>query len=290
MRTRSTVIAGLALILAVTPSAEGQFGKLTKKAQDAITKDTTRRCAPKFDSVVVELKQDVLTRVVAGMRAARQLTGSDGVAPEELIRRSAKASDQRNALMEGRDGDLRRYQESTNTHASCMNEALERVKEERDAEMQRRMMAPGGPDVQLIQDIQRLSMQYQERTAAGDTAGARKAHEELLKRLGADPKADSAKAVTTCGRAPAKPAWLTQSDSLNEESNRLLQAARELEQRRDTVGAQGAGLGGQQFAVAEERVEAYVLSDGKPGTLWCYTDAERTALDARMSELKDLLD
>jgi hypothetical protein len=58
------------------------------------------------------------------------------------------------------------------------------------------------------------------------------------------------------------------------------------------VGAGAAGLGAQQqqFAVAEERVEAFARSDGKPGTLWCYSDAERTALGARMNELKELLD
>ena len=152
------------------------------------------------------------------------------------------------------------------------------------------MMAPGGIDAQMMEDIQRLTMQQQERLAAGDTAGAQSAAAELMKRLGADPKADTAKAITTCGRAPAKPAWLTRADSLNEESNRLLQEARALQQRADTVGAQAAGLGEQQFAVAQERVEAYVRSDGKPGTLWCYSDAERTALGARMAELKELLD
>jgi len=290
MRARSTLIAGLALILAVTPSAEAQFGKITKKAQEAITKDAKPGCAPKFDDVVLELKEDALTRVVAGIRASHGLKGRGGMTPQEMMRRSAKASDERNALLEGRSNDLERYQESTNRHASCMNEALDRAREERSARLSQVITSSGVSDPQLIQDILRLTTKQQERLAAGDTAGARQAEAEMARRIGGDPQADTAKAIATCGRAPAKPAWLARADSLNEESNRLLAEARMLEQRADTLGAGTAGLGAQQFAVAEERVEAYVLSDGKPATVWCYSDVERTALGARMNELKELLD
>ena len=290
MRTRSTLIAGLTLVLGITTPAEAQFGKITKKAQEAIKKDSTPGCAAKFDSVVIELKQDVLTRVAAGIRASRNLRGRGGMTSEEMVRRSGEASNERAVLLEGRDAEFLRFQDRSRAHGNCMNDAIEQAREERSARFSQLITSSGVSDPKLMQDILRLTTQQQERLAAGDTAGARQAEAELARLAGGDPKADTTKAVTKCGRAPAKPAWLVTADSLNDESNRLLVEARMLEQRADSVGARAAGLNAQQFSVAKERVVAWVQGDGKPGRVGCFTDAERTALDARMSELKELVD
>lgn len=289
MRTRSTLIAGLTLLLGITPSAEAQFGRITRKAQEAVTKEAKPGCAAKFDSVVVELKGDMVTQVVAGLRASGAVKGRGGLTPQEMMRRAAQATEERNALMERHSGDLERYQERTNTHAGCMNEALDRARQERQDELQRRILS-GSVDAALLQDILQATMKQQELMAAGDTAGAQKVALDLLKKQGWDAGADSAKALKACGPVPPKPAWLVTADSLNDESIRLLAEARALEQRADTVGARAAGLGAQQYAVAKERVVAYVRGDGKPGAVGCFTGAEYTALDARMSELKELLD
>jgi hypothetical protein len=291
MRAGSVLVAALALGL--TPSAEAQFGKITKKAQEAITKDTQRTkppCAVEFDSVVVELKSDMLTRVVAGLRASGAVKGRGGMTPREMVSRSGQVSNERAVLLEGRDDDFLRFQDRSIAHGNCMHDAIEQAREERSARMGELIMTAGATNSKLIEDMQRLTMKQQERLAAGDTAGARQAEAELARLAGGDPKADTTKAAATCGRAPAKPAWLVTTDSLNDESNRLLVEARMLEQRADTVGARAAGLDVQQFAMAKERVVAYVRGDGKPGVVGCFTETEHTALDARMSELKGLVD
>lgn len=289
MRAAFALTAGL--VLGVTMPAEAQFGKITQKAQQAITKDTQPKkvtCAPQFDDVVIELKDDVLTRVAAGLRASRNFRGRDGMTSEELMRRSVKATEERNALMEGRDKDLERYNERVNQHSGCMNDALSQAHDERQEAMGRLLGSMGASDPQLMQDIQRLSLKQHERLAAGDTAGAQQAADSMMKRLGMDPKADTAKAIAKCGRDPAKPAWLAMADSLGEASNTLLWEARGLDQGADSVGARAAGLSAPQFFVAKERVATYVFSEGQTGM--CFTDTERTALRARLSELKGLFD
>ena len=121
--------------------------------------------------------------------------------------------------------------------------------------------------------------------AQGDTMGYKKHMTEYWKALGVDYAKDTAAADRQC-KKPVKPAWMTRADSLGLVGNKLVEDARGLEERAAAKGAETAGMGERQFAIARERIAAFIQSDGAPSAGWCFSPAEREALKARMKDLK----
>ena len=141
----------------------------------------------------------------------------------------------------------------------------------------------------LMQEVMQASQESQRLLAAGDTAAAVQVQRTLARKLGIDPAADSAHATTRCGAMPKRPRWQQEADSLLGEAQNALRLAQSLDEQSALAGASVAGMTSRQFALARERLVAYVAANGTPSAAWRYSMAERKALLPRLSQLKPLL-
>ena len=100
--------------------------------------------------------------------------------------------------------------------------------------------------------MQQKAMQMMQ---AGDTAGAMRLQRDFAsKQLGIDPKADTAKAVQTCGKPPTKPAWLAQADADADRADTLNVRMRDLEEKASSESVRLSGVSADKFTAARERI------------------------------------
>jgi hypothetical protein len=128
--------------------------------------------------------------------------------------------------------------------------------------------------------------------ASGDSVAIRRATAAYYKAIGIDPKADTVAADKAC-HVPPKPAWLTRIDSLGDASTKAWELARDLErQASDTaIRVAGGGISAEQFAMAAERMEAWVAVEGASAAgrgLWKFSVLEEKTLRERKKELLEL--
>lgn len=294
----SAVVAALLLLLFLPSLATAQLGALARKAASkvagqAVGVNGAGGAAPRFDDTVLELDEGRLTAVIAGLQASAAVTAPGGATRATLMQRAGAANEQRNALLEGHEKDLQRHDEEIRRVNMCTQEVLDSLSDAHNAAAAKKaaaLAASGNPmDSPVMKELMQVTMEMQKRAAAGDTAGAMQLQQALARKHGFDPAQDSLTAKRRCGSLPAKAAWHRQADSLLVVANTSLQQAQALDGQAAAAGAKTAGMTAQQFAMARERVQAYVGANGNPSSSWRYSPAERKALQPKLQQLKALL-
>lgn len=295
---RRAAAGALILLLAVPLPLHAQLGRLAKKvaskaANQAVGMSGVAAESPTFDNTVLELDETRITAVIAGLQASASATGPNGATREQLLQRASSANERRNALLENRDDDLRRFDEETRRVNMCTSAVFDSLHHVQNAAMQKKAAqlaaSPDPMNTKLMQEVMQLTSELQRLVAAGDTAGAVAAQRALARKYGLDPARDSLHATTRCGKLPARAAWHREADSLLVVGNAAMRQAQALDEQAAESGARAAGMTAQQFAMARERLEAYAAANGNPSSSWRFSVTERKALVPRLQQLKGML-
>jgi len=296
LRAIALLATGTLVLLVLSPRTGGaQISALARKAAAKAAKQAAGMGgvgsdAPTFDEHLLELTDARVQAVIAGVQAAQGTTAPDGTTRAQLVARAGADNERRNALLETRDNDLRRFDDDTRRVAMCTESVLDSLTRAHNESMARKAQAlatSADPMAsRLMQEVMQATMEAQRLAAAGDTAGAMAVQRALMRKQGIDPARDSTVATARCGKAPAKAPWHRQADSLLTSANAALRMAQDIDQRSASTGAKVAGMTTQQFALARERVHAFASSNGNPPPAWRFSPGERTVLLAHLSRLK----
>ena len=292
----------LVAFLALPLPAHAQIGSLAKKmarkaANEASAKaealSGVNSASPSFDEQLLELNESRTTAMITGLSAARAVTAPGGATRAELTTRAGSLNEQRNALVEQHDADDQRWQAEERRVNSCRTVVIDSLDQLHRVAMEKKaasLAASADPmSSKMVQDVIQASQEIHRLMAAGDSAAALQVQRTLAKKHGIDPAADSAHATTRCGHPPKVPNWRKQADSLLAGAQSALRLAQSLDEQAAQAGASAAGMSLRQFALARERLEAYVTANGTPSSSWRFSMAERKALLPRISQLKPLL-
>jgi len=298
LHTRRALFGALILLLAAPLPLHAQIGSLVRKAatkatQQAVETSGVTAPPPAFDEVVLELDEQRLAKVIAGLEAARAVTGPDGATRAALLQRASAANTQRNALYDNRGAELERWDNESRRVNLCTSAVMDSINQVHRAAMEKKSRElaamPDPMNSPIMREVMRVTADLNRLLAAGDTAGAVRMQRELARAYGMDPARDSAHATSRCGTPPAKPAWQLQADSLLTIANSLLRQAQAIDEQAAAAGARASGMNAQQFGMARERIEAYAAANGNPSSSWRYSVVERKALYPRLQQLKTLL-
>lgn len=302
IRLTRTMLATALLTLALPLSAHAQIGSFAKKiarkaANEAAAKaeavSGVNSAAPTFDEQLLELNESRATAMIAGLTAARAVSAPGGANRAQLTARAGSLNEERNALLALHEADDQRWQAEERRVTSCRSIVIDSLDQAHREAMEKKaasLARSADPmSSKMVQDVIQASQEIHRLMAAGDTAGALQVQRTLGKKHGIDPAADSAHATTRCGHVPKTPAWKNEADSLLAGAQAALRLAQSLDEEAANAGARAAGMSVRQYAIARERIEAYVTANGTPSASWRYSMAERKALLPRISQLKPLL-
>jgi hypothetical protein len=293
-----TAIAALALPF---HDASAQLGGLVKKARDkAIEQQVEKRVGgsaasnadvpPKFDDVTVELTADRVAGIVRGLAAGRAVLDGANGAPSRaaLVARRDAAATKSSELSDANAKVFNAYVEKRDVSQRCRNDAMyasreKRQKEtdERNKQLSSKAMADPAFREKAIAIAQKMGVAQQK----GDTAEIRRLSAELGISED-DAKPDTLAADKACGREPAKPAAMVQSEQLNAEATALSDQIRQLEERSAATEIKESGLNERQFLMARERIEAYLSAMKYKSQPRGFSKPELEALGARRGDLE----
>ena len=288
-----------ALCLALATSAQAQIPNPLRRAKEKAAQALSGQPASqplKFDNVMLELNPQVVERVIAGLQARAKYRSPDGRTSAEMRRRAQELTDEAAKLNQDRGDERSEFVNKVGAAENCRSEVLSGIRQKQNDDLQRRFMGMTGANLQgdqsanakFMQEYQRIAMEVGAAAAAQDTARARKAQAEYNKLMGIDSKADTAKANVQCN-VPVPPAWMARADAADAESSRLYNEARELERVSSDTAVRVSGLGAEQFAMAVERVTAYVTVAAGARGIWKFSAIEEGALSARLAVLRPLV-
>ena len=291
----SLVLALLAFILSAS-IAQAQIPNLRRKAKDAGQRAVTgqpsqQKPPPKFDTTIIELNPQVVSRLITGLEARSTSRGAGGQTAAQLRQRSFAAAEEATNLNSQHSDDRAKWTDANSNAENCVGEELSKAEQRHSEAMQQRMMGMTGPitaeNQKFMQEYGAAATELQQASLANDTAAIRRATEKMGKVMGVDLRADSAKARATC-RVPPVPAWMRRADSLSALSDTLNVQARDAEAAGNAAAARAAQMTPEQFAMAAERAEGFVrLKDaGNVGSGYVFTQTEDQALTARLVDLK----
>lgn len=296
---RLSVMLALTASILGTSVAPAQLPSFRRKAKDAARQATgqqsqQRGAPPKFDNTMLELNPQVVARLIAGLEARGKAVGAGGLTAVELRRRASAAADEADTLNNHHSDDRARWVSANDSAENCMSEELGHVEQRHAQEMQQRFVGMTGVNTpektKFMQDYTAAAQQAQQAAATSDTAGLRRAQEKLNGLMGWDAHSDTAKARVAC-HVPPVPAWMRRADSLSARGDTLAVRARDAEGAGNAAAARAAGMTPEQFAMAAERAEGFVLrkESGNVGSLYVFSDTEEQALTARLVDLKKYL-
>jgi hypothetical protein len=294
MLRRSMVLTALVLTTAV---AQAQLPGLRRKLKDAGRQAATGQPAqrqPNFDNTVLELTPQVVTRLIAGLEARSRAVGPGGQTVADLRRRAAAASDEAATLNNQHSDDREQWQNANGAAENCVSEQLNTVEQQHAQQMQQRFVSMTGVNTpektKFMQDYTAATQEAQQAAMASDTAGLRRAQVKINRLMGIDAHADTVRARATC-HVPAVPAWMQRADSLAALGDTLAVRARGAEGAGNAAAARAAAMTPEQFAMAAERAEGFVVikESGNVGSGYVYSPAEEQALTARLPDLKKYL-
>ncbi|HEY6093219.1 MAG TPA: hypothetical protein VIV83_14580 [Gemmatimonadales bacterium] len=294
MLRRSMVLTALVLTTAV---AQAQLPGLRRKLKDAGRQAATGQPAqrqPNFDNTVLELTPQVVTRLIAGLEARSRAVGPGGQTVADLRRRAAAASDEAATLNNQHSDDREQWQNANGAAENCVSEQLNTVEQQHAQQMQQRFVSMTGVNTpektKFMQDYTAATQEAQQAAMASDTAGLRRAQVKINRLMGIDAHADTVRARATC-HVPAVPAWMRRADSLAALGDTLAVRARGAEGAGNAAAARAAAMTPEQFAMAAERAEGFVVikESGNVGSGYVYSPAEEQALTARLPDLKKYL-
>jgi hypothetical protein len=273
----SVLFAVLLLFALVFPrAADAQLGGLIKKAVSQATAGAQGGEPVKFDSVVLEITADRITRVTAGRRAARQYAdGPNGPAAHEARFDSLDA--RQAAIYEKEVHNINAWDGKRMEHGACLDSAFSALRDE---------ASDRTPDSQRLQKMMELGLAMAAAQQRGDTAEARRIL-DALEQQKAPSRADSLAALKACGPVPAQSAIIRQWYELKARLDTLgsLEAAAEDSVR--AIEQRISGMSPRQSAVLCERIKLYVeqLKARKQGG---FTDAELKTMAGMAQAVRDL--
>jgi hypothetical protein len=267
----------------------GALNKAKKKAAETVAPGTTENkgcTTPKFDKDVLELTTERIDRIMKGVQATRTEAGPGGKTAAQMTDQANAAYAERDKLMAGKAEQAARFSDAESAWQGCRSEVLDSLNRQHGPEAQQRLMQmSAAQDAAALQAVVDAQTAATTAAAQGDTMAYKKHMTAYWRALGVDYAKDTAAADRHCKR-PVKPDWLSRADSLGLLGNKLVEDARGLEAKAAAKGAETAGMGERQLAIARERITAFIQSDGAPSGSWCFSPAEREALKGRMKELK----
>lgn len=284
MRIQNSLMAAAIGAMFATP-ASAQLGGLMRKAKEAAAQKAVESAIPSAnknvkasDAFGPELTAESLEGVLRGL-AAMEKTAAKGEG------RRAKGQEYQAALsksLDAHDRERQAFEEKFERTRACQDSVIEnRGNAARDAYLQR-MRADPGAQAAMIKAAQEMAL----KSASADTAEARRSYAALAKSQGIDPKADSAAALKQCGVIPARPAWLTEQDSLRARSARSESEARELEYKSGDDAANASGMDHRAFALARERVLHWYRETHGGSPIQAFGADERKLLESRKADIE----
>ena len=287
--TRLTpIVVACALVMAVAPSAHGQFGGLMNRAKDKLADKAKENLGP--IAAGEQLTEELLGKVVTGAQAAdRVLANRD----KAVAVRDAK-SKELSALVDKNAPVHQAYNEANGKIMDCRDASLSALQESRTERVDARIKAMES-DPALQGKMQLIAMKYgkamQEAQQKQDAVALTRIQNEMMKEmLGGeafmDPKKDSVATDAKCGKAPKLPAALAQEEQVRKDVAAADDEIRTLEARAVNQGAQASGLEQVRYLQLKERTLSIMMKMDGGSTGLRYGDDEMAAVKKRMSDLE----
>jgi len=289
MRIQQILMAAAIGASFATP-ASAQLGGLMKKAKEAAAQKAGEKAVEKAmpgtgrnlkasDAFGPELTAASLDGVLRGLAAMEKTMGD-----ADALR--AKGQEYQLALtksLDAHDKERQSFDTKYERASSCQDSVIDQHRSASQAAYMQRMQTDPAAQAAMIKTAQELSL----KNATGkDTAEMRRAYVQLAKSQGIDPKADSVAAIKQCGVLPAKPAWLTEQDSLRARSARAESEVRELEYKSGDDAANASGMDHRAFALARERVMHWYLETHGGSPVQMFGGDERKLLESRKADIE----
>jgi hypothetical protein len=291
------MVLALAAFAVVTSVAHAQIPNLRRKAKEAGQHAVTgqaepqHRPPPKFDNTMLELNPQVVGRLITGLEARGTTRGVGGQTAAQLRKASSAASAEAATLNNQHSDDRAQWVSANDAAENCVSEQLNNVEQRHAQEMQQRFVGMTGVNTpektKFMQDYVAAGQEMQQAAAANDTAAMRRAQDKMNKLMGWDAHSDTAKARAAC-HVPPMPPWMHRADSLAALGDTLAVRARDAEVAGNAAAARAAEMTPEQFAMAAERGEGFVMlkASGNVGAGYVFTPLEEQALTARLDDLK----
>ncbi|HRP06974.1 MAG TPA: hypothetical protein PLL69_00670 [Gemmatimonadales bacterium] len=278
--------ATAAMFILGTAPLEAQIGGLIRRATQRAVPAAATGAAPGgaqdvYTEHLLELTPDVLGQVITGKLAGRPVSsGPEG--PTALRQRREQVQARAFEHGDKYHDQISRGRDMMAEHGNCTDSAYNAIQERMGNEIQMRMMS----DVPFATKMSEITQRMSEAHAQGDTAGVRKATEEL-KALAEPSAADSAnvrRACTPKGLPPEYQQFVAMEAEIKELEDKQAAAANEVAR----LEMNASGLTRRQLAMACERITLYLekLADRKPQQGFSATELE--ALEQRRSDLDGL--
>ena len=277
-----------ALVLAVAPSAYGQFGGLMNRAKDKLADKAKENLGP--IAAGEQLTEALLGKVVTGAQAAdRVLANRDkAVATREAKNKELSALIDKNAPVH------QAFNEANGKIMDCRDASLSSLQESRSQRVDARIKAMES-DPALQGKMQLIAMKYgkamQDAQQRQDAVALTKIQNDMMKEmLGGeafmDPKKDSVATDAKCGTAPKLPAALAQEEQVRKDVAAADDEIRTLEARAVNQGAQASGLEQVRYLQLKERALSIMKRMNGEGGGARYGDEEMAAVKKRMDDLE----
>ena len=303
---RGIAIAIVAAVSLPFHVASAQLGGLVKKARDKVVENQVEKqidkrtgaasnpgAPPTFDDVTVELTSERLAGVIRGLTAGRALLDGANGSPSRatLVTRRDEAAQKSGTLSSENSKLIAAYREKYYDNERCRSEAMRASRDKRHAGADQRnneLAAKAMSDPAFRDKAVALSQKMGEAQARGDTAAFRKLAAEMGLTMD-DPKPDTLAADKACGREPAKPAVLAQTEQLDAQAQKWTEEIRQLEEKSAATEVKESGLEERQFLMARERVEAYLSAMKYKSQPRGFSAGELEALGAQRASLEKVM-
>jgi hypothetical protein len=313
---RSPVFAALvtcgAAILAL-PVAHAGIGDLMKKAKDKASQAVTGKPAPataadgqvQFDEVTVELTAPRLDKIVQAL----QKTQAANTARAELVAKLDKLQAERQQVFDKNQKQIEGDRNKRDEAQGCYEHGYQQKASQKMEEFAKRRLS-GDPT--LVAKHAQAAAQYNEAAAKGDSTAQAKL-QEILNSEVMPSKEDSAEVRKACGPLPPKSAAEKKVEDLDHQIADMQDQIRKSDANASGEQAESAGLTNAQWAMAMDRIQAYVAArpvkssgagnafglgksskspsaaDNEAFLSRSFSQAERDAMEKRLEELRKLV-
>ena len=289
MRIQNILMAA-AIGASFATRASAQLGGLMKKAKEAAAQKAGEKAVEKVipnasgnlkpsDAFGPELTSASLDGVLRGL-AAMEKTMADAA----TLR--AKGQDYQAALSKSitaHDKERQAFDAKYERTNACQDSVIDARGSAAQAAYLKRMQTDPAAQAAMIKAARELALKN---AGNPDTADMMQAYTKLAKSQGLDPKADSAAALKQCGAVPARPAWLTEQDTLRARASRAESDVRELEYKSGDDAAKASGMDHRAFALARERVMHWYRETHGGSPIQSFGNDERKLLESRKSDIE----
>lgn len=276
----------IALAVAVPAASHAQIGGLIKRAanaaasktEDKIVENNNLRPSSTFGP---ELTEESLDGVIRGLAAAQSKLQE----AKDLRTARQKVDAEYSKSVDAHEKERQAYEDNRNRIGSCQDDARSKRRDEAQAAFERRVQSDPAGTSKLMQVAMEVSQKLNTAQAKGDTAEVRRMMTELAKAQGFDPQADSAAAIKQCGPLPARPAWLSEQESLRERSQSFDRQIRDAESGAHSSGAKASGMGIKEYSMARERVLHWYLEVRHGRKYQQFGPNERKLMEGRRGDI-----